>query len=181
MTDDLESARHLIALYFCWEYPNFAPMSKEHFLRDFHARKGRFCSSLLVNALLSLGCQLSDRCPCCTAGQESGSGKPRKCGDEFFKEAHRLLASVPNHSALMTIQALGIMSLRQARCGRVLESKHYAERGMLLAAESGLHIAFDEHHPDRDVLAKTFWGTFMLHQSVNLVPTQTSERPSLIA
>lgn len=160
VTDDLESTYHLIALYFCWEYPSFAPINKEDFLRDFLARKGRFCSSLLVNALLSLGCQLSDRGRCCRAGP----GKSHIDGDEFFEEAQRLLASAQDHSALTTIQALVIMSLRQARSGRVLESKHYAEQAMLLTAEAGLHVAFDEHHADRDALAKTFWGTFMLHQ-----------------
>lgn len=164
VTDDIEYTRHLIALYFCWEYPNLASVCKEHFLRDFHAKKARFCSSLLVNALLALGSQLSDRC------SETDSETTYVSGDAFFEEARRLLPSAAGQNTLTTIQALGIMSLREARCGRIAESKYYAEQSMLLATENSLHTIFDEHHPDRDVLSKAFWGTFMLNQSVKLSP-----------
>lgn len=161
VTDNIEVTRHLIALYFCWEYPNFAPISKEHFLRDFHARSGLFCSMLLVNALLSLGCQLSDRfC-------EEEPGTAFLSGNDFFEEARRLLPLVASRNPFTTIQALGIMSLREARGGRALQSRYYAEQAMLLVIETGLHTTFDERHPKRDVLSKTFWGTFMLNKSVN--------------
>lgn len=158
VTDDMESTRHLIALYFSWEYPNLAPISKEHFLRDFFAKRECFCSSLLVNAMLSLGCQLSDR------SYETVSKPVGVSGDAFFAEARRLIPSESKQNFVTTIQALTIMSLREARCGRVMEGRYYAEQGMLLAAENNLHGAFDELHPDRDVLSKTFWGAFMVNQ-----------------
>jgi hypothetical protein len=47
--------RHLMALYFCWEYPLFTSLSREHFMNDFHHGYHRFCSPLLVNAMLALG------------------------------------------------------------------------------------------------------------------------------
>src|SRR5450432_4348178 len=51
LTSDSEMVEHLLSLYFCWEYPIFASLSKRHFLEDFRARRRRYCSSLLVNAI----------------------------------------------------------------------------------------------------------------------------------
>src|SRR5256885_1609592 len=35
ITADGALVQHLLALYFCWEYPTFASLSKGHFLKDF--------------------------------------------------------------------------------------------------------------------------------------------------
>jgi hypothetical protein len=60
---------------------------------------------------------------------------------------------------------LGIMSIREASCGRASESQYYAEQSIQLAFEMGLHRAHDEG--DQDELAvqlATFWGAFSLDQ-----------------
>ncbi|KAH8720763.1 Nitrogen assimilation transcription factor nit-4 [Beauveria bassiana] len=155
VTDNVVLTHHLLALYFCWEYPSFAPLSKEHFLHDFSHRRHRYCSPMLVNALLALGCHLSER--------------PNLHGDAFFAESQRLfLASAPpgrGHQFLPTIQALVIMSIREARCGRAVQSQHYAKLAIRLAIEMGLHIvAVERDDEERVVLLKTFWGAFTLHQ-----------------
>jgi hypothetical protein len=61
VTTDGELVEHLLALYFCWEYPICASVSKEHFMEDFRKGHARYCSSLLVNALLALACRWTDR------------------------------------------------------------------------------------------------------------------------
>ncbi|PQK08989.1 hypothetical protein BB8028_0001g10600 [Beauveria bassiana] len=162
VTDNVVLTHHLLALYFCWEYPSFAPLSKEHFLYDFSHRRHRYCSPMLVNALLALGCHLSER--------------PNLHGDAFFAESQRLFlasASAPgnrSHQFLPTIQALVIMSLREARCGRAVQSQHYAKLAIRLAIEMGLHIvAAERDDEERVVLLKTFWGAFTLHQTWSLM------------
>ncbi len=153
----MELTRHLLALYFCWEYPNFAPISKEHFLQDFQDGRHRYCSPMLVNALLSLGFYLSDR-PLTTLGDFIA-------GDNFFEEARRLFLLASGHHSITTIQALVIMSVRESRCSRLLESKYYAEQAMRLVVEMGLHVApVEEHGHEPAVVAKTFWGAFTLNQ-----------------
>ncbi|KAM3497853.1 hypothetical protein MY10362_008805 [Beauveria mimosiformis] len=149
--DNVVLTHHLLALYFCWEYPSFALLSKQHFLQDFSGQRHRYCSPMLVNALLALGCHLSER--------------PNLPGDAFFAESQRLFASARSHHFLPTIQALVIMSIREARCGRGTQSQHYSKLGIRLAVEMGLHIDADERNDEeRVVLLKTFWGAFSLHQ-----------------
>ena len=47
VTKDVCLIQHLLALYFCWEYPVSASLSKEHFLKDFRDGKSRYCSPIL--------------------------------------------------------------------------------------------------------------------------------------
>lgn len=57
ITDDIELVHHLLALFFCWEYPTFVTFSREHFIYDFRNGAHRYCSPILVNALLAMGCR----------------------------------------------------------------------------------------------------------------------------
>lgn len=157
---DAGLVQHLLALYFCWEYPTFASLSKEHFLTDFWASRPRFCSQILVNALLALGCRFSTH-----PHTRADPNDPYTSGDHFFKEALRLFHQEKNHHTLTTIQALGIMSIREASCGRDSESWYYAGQSMRLAFEMGLHYV--DQNGDEDeiaVQAATFWGAFALDQ-----------------
>ncbi|KAG7435385.1 Nitrogen assimilation transcription factor nit-4 [Fusarium oxysporum f. sp. raphani] len=164
IADDMNLVQHLLALYFCWEYPTLASLSKEHFLRDFRDGRHRYCSPLLVNALLALGCRFSTR-PMTRANAEDS----HSAGDHFFKESQRLLDQETDHHSLTTIQALGIMSIREASCGRGSESRYYAGQSIQLAFEMGLHRTHDEG--DQDELAvrlATFWGAFSLDHVYSL-------------
>ncbi len=159
-TNDINLVHHLLALYFCWEYPTFASLSKEHFLRDFQDGRQRFCSPILVNALLALGCRFSTQ-----PMTRENPNDPYTSGNHFFKEALRLFNAERNHHSLPTIQALGIMSIREASCGRDSESWYYAGQSIRLAIEMGLHQHNSES--DDDVIAvksATFWGAFALDQ-----------------
>lgn len=160
IVNDVNLVQHLLALYFCWEYPTFASLSKEHFLRDFREGRHRYCSHLLVNALLALGCRFSNH-PVARADLED----PGSAGDHFFRESLRLFSQETDRHSLTTIQALGIMSIREASCGRDLESSYYARESIRLAFEMDLHHTVNEG--DQDELAvklATFWGAFSLDQ-----------------
>jgi hypothetical protein len=161
VTSDPGLVQHLLALYFCWEYPTFASLSKEHFLHDFLEGRPRFCSSILVNALLALGCRFSNQ-----PNTRSNPDDPHTSGDHFFKECQRLFYQEQNHHKLTTIQALGIMSIREASCGRDSESWYYAGQSIRLAIEMGLHRLQDDGKNDDEsaVQAATFWGAFALDQ-----------------
>ncbi|KAK2073408.1 hypothetical protein P8C59_007695 [Phyllachora maydis] len=185
ITADAGLVQHLLALYFCWEYPTFASLSKEHFLRDLEAGRARYCSSMLVNALLALGCRFSSR-----ASTRADPHDRHTSGDHFFAESLRLLGQEDDHHSLTTIQALGIMSIREASCGRDSESWYYAGQSIRLALEMGLHRGGgasdkdddddddddedddDDHDKDDDneaaVQAATFWGAFALDHAWSL-------------
>ena len=160
LTSDGKLVQHLLTLYFCWEYPTFVSFSKEHFLRDFQEGRQRYCSPILVNAVLALGCRFSSR-PMTRANPND----PYTSGDHFFKESQRLLNLETGQHKLTTIQALGIMSVREASCGRDSESRYYAGQAMRLVVEMELHR--DHFESDEDELAvqsATFWGAFALDQ-----------------
>ncbi|KAK1252300.1 hypothetical protein MKX08_003487 [Trichoderma sp. CBMAI-0020] len=164
ITNDVNLVQHLLALYFCWEYPTFASLSKEHFLRDFQDGRHRYCSPILVNALLALGCRFSTQ-PMTRANPND----PYSSGDHFFKESQRLFNEEIDHHSLTTIQALGIMSIREASCGRDSESWYYAGQSIRLALEMGLHRIHDEDDEDElAVQSATFWGAFALDHAWSL-------------
>ncbi|KAH7308705.1 fungal-specific transcription factor domain-containing protein [Stachybotrys elegans] len=164
ITSDINLVQHLLALYFCWEYPTFASLSKEHFLRDFQDGRARYCSPILVNALLALGCRFSSQ-PMTRAYPND----PYSSGDHFFKECQRLYYQEKDHHSLTTIQALGIMSIREASCGRDSESWYYAGQSIRLAIEMGLHRLHDEGDEDElAVQSATFWGAFALDHAWSL-------------
>ncbi|KAI1177859.1 fungal-specific transcription factor domain-containing protein [Nemania sp. FL0916] len=164
ITNDSALVEHLLALYFCWEYPTFASLSKEHFMRDYVHGRHRYCSPILVNALLALGCRFSTQ-----PNTRANPNEPRTSGDHFFKEALRLLYREPNNHTLTTIQALGIMSIREASCGRDSESWYYAGQSVRLAIEMGLHRLNDDGDEDElAVQAATFWGAFALDHAWSL-------------
>ncbi|KAK4160243.1 nitrogen assimilation transcription factor nirA [Cladorrhinum sp. PSN259] len=160
VTSDIQLVRHLLDLYFCWEYPTLASLSKEHFYKDFEEGRQRYCSSLLINALLALGSRFCNRLEV-----RGNPDDPYTAGDRFFQEAQRLFWELEEYNELTVIQALGIMAIREASCGRDFESRYYAGQSVRLAIETGLHRA-DSYHVDNDEFSKvrlqTFWGAFAL-------------------
>ncbi|KAK0713419.1 fungal-specific transcription factor domain-containing protein [Lasiosphaeria miniovina] len=164
---------HLLGLYFCWEYPIYATLSKEHFMKDFEAGLPRYCSPILVNTLLALSCCFSTRPSTRTDPNDSFTS-----GNHFFSESLRLFDLQTDHACLTTIQALGIMAIREANCGRRSESSYYASQSMRLAVEMGLHRPSGALDQDRmDVEAATFWGAYSLDH-VYIATTNVSPHPT---
>ncbi|RDW66969.1 hypothetical protein BP5796_09718 [Coleophoma crateriformis] len=169
VTDDCAFVEHLLALYFCWEYPTFASLSKEHFLQDFRTGRPKFCSSLLVNSILSLGCRFSTQARARVNPEQS-----QTAGDHFFAEATRLLNLQEDRHVMTTVQALGLMSIREASCGRTSESVFLAGQAIRIAIEMGLHtdpmqnMDGEVSPEEKAVRAATFWGAFSLDQAWSL-------------
>lgn len=166
VTSDNAFVEHLMALYFCWEYPTFASLSKEHFLEGYRTGSRRYCSPILVNAILALGCRFSNQPKSRTDPEKSNTA-----GDHFFAEASKLLEAEDDRHVMTTIQAMGLMSIREASCGRSSESIFLAGQSVRLAVELGLHRDGDyqgnlntEEQAEYAVRSATFWGAFSLDQ-----------------
>jgi hypothetical protein len=159
ITGDVNLIHHLLALYFCWEYPIFAPFHKEHFLRDFHNGERRYCSSLLINAILALSCRFST-----LPLTRIDPADPASAGDHFFKEARLLLDKEATQHSLTTVQALAVMSMREVSCGRDQEGRYYAAQSLRLAIEMGLNrvVGGELEENLSCVQLWTFWGAFSL-------------------
>ncbi|KAB8297819.1 hypothetical protein EYC80_001617 [Monilinia laxa] len=178
VTQDTEVIVHLINLYFTWHYPFFTTLSKRLFYEDFlrgkppgDPKRTMYCSSLLVNAMLALGCHFTNSPKACADPSDSTTK-----GDAFFAECKRLIVENDEYEKprLTTIQALCLMSVRE--CGQGRESKGWVYSGMAfrMAQDMGLNLdsgikknksnnpkdsPIDER--EIDVRRVTFWGCFL--------------------
>ena len=160
MSDDV-LIEHFLSLYFCWEYPIFATLSRQHFLADYRAGRRRYCSSLLVNAILAIGCSLSGM-----HETDIGIDSNRQVsGQQLFDEAGRLLVKEDDTPQLTTVQALGIMSIFELSRGNQHESILYSGRSIRMAVEMGLHLNTSISQLPQieiEVRSATIWGAFAL-------------------
>lgn len=119
---------------------------------------------MLVNALLAVACHYSDRPAARMAGNSSNTA-----GDHFFAEAKQLLDKTDTPS-LTTVQALGIMSIRESSQGRDSNGYQYAGRCVRMAVEMGLHLSVigsGMRAAEVEVRKITFWGVFNLETLVS--------------
>lgn len=170
VTQDAQLITHLINMYFNWHYPYFTTLSKTMFFRDF--MKGRsglgrgthYCSSLLVNTMLALGCHFTS-----VAGAYGTPGDSRTKGDHFFAEAKRLIIENDEYETprLVTVQALALMSVREAGCAREAKGWVYSGMSFRMAEDIGLNLDVSELDKERmsdheiDARRITFWGCFL--------------------
>ncbi|CZR63477.1 probable pathway-specific regulatory protein nit-4 [Phialocephala subalpina] len=172
VTSDTEAIVHLINMYFTWHYPYFTTLSKSLFYRDFllgkpqiNPKRTMYCSSLLVNAMLALGCHFTNSPKGCADPMD-----PTTKGDAFFAEAKRLIVDNDEYEKprLTTVQALCLMSVREAGCGREAKGWVYSGMAFRMAQDMGLNLdsgmtnnreAMDEK--EIDARRVTFWGCFL--------------------
>ncbi|KAL2189671.1 hypothetical protein L209DRAFT_749526 [Thermothelomyces heterothallicus CBS 203.75] len=164
---------HLINMYFNWHYPYFATLSKSLFYRDFlkgkppgQPRTTVYCSPLLVNAMLALGCHFTH-----VAGAFAVPGDSKTKGDHFFAEAKRLIVENDEYAKprLTTVQALALMSVREAGCGREANGWVYSGMSFRMAQDIGLNLNLGGTTKDKGPLDEqevdarriTFWGCFL--------------------
>ncbi|KAI9852128.1 MAG: hypothetical protein M1838_001752 [Thelocarpon superellum] len=174
VTSDLVLFKHLMNMYFNWHYPYFTTLSKSLFYRDFllgrpaddTRRKSEYCSPLLVNAMLALGCHFSS-----WPGARADPEDSATTGDHFFREAKRLLVEDDEHEKprLATVQALALMSVREAGCGREGKGWVYSGMSFRMAGDLGLNVdsggltghRSDLNDEEIDARRVTFWGCFL--------------------
>lgn len=166
VTNDKELILHFLNMYFCWHYPYFTTLSKELFYKDFLTGvSSQYCSAILVNAMLALGCHFSSKHAARADPEDSGT-----TGDHYFDEAKRLLYENEEfaNARICTVQALALMSVREAGCGR--ESKGWVYSGMSfrMASDLGLNVDAPPMNDvsrlsaeDIDARRITFWGCFL--------------------
>ncbi|KAL8372017.1 hypothetical protein RB595_001701 [Gaeumannomyces hyphopodioides] len=177
VTKDTQLIVHLINMYFAWHYPYFTTLSRSLFYRDLLKGKQRgesarpsYCSSLLVNAILALGCHFTS-----VPGAFGTLGDGRTKGDRFFAEAKRLIVVNDEYEKprLTTVQALALMSVREAGCGREAKGWVYSGMSFRMAQDIGLNldagaIKSDKEQMDEqqiDARRVTFWGCFLFDKA----------------
>lgn len=172
VTDDDSLISHLMTMYFTWHYPFFTTLSKNMFYRDYiRGVSSSYCSALLVNAILALGCHFSS-----WQGAFDDPQNLATAGNHFFREAKRLVLENDEHenAKLCTVQAFALMSVREAGCGR--EGKGWVYSGLsfrmafdlglnLDSANLGAHSLSDEEIDARRI---TFWGCYLIDKSVSI-------------
>lgn len=176
VTADADLIRHLLNHYFTWHYTFFTILPRTAFERDFaqgqrgYSRASQYCTPLLVNAMLALGCHFSS-----APGARADPEDSATAGDHFFNEAKRLiyendLLDIPR---LSTIQALALMSVREAGCSREARGWVYSGMAFRMACDLGLsfnssasvsskHASAVSDEEELDARRITFWGCFMI-------------------
>ncbi|KAI9829121.1 MAG: hypothetical protein M1832_000144 [Thelocarpon impressellum] len=177
VTGNAEFVGHLMALYFCWQHPSYVFFSKECFLYDMALARTKYCSPLLVNAVLASGCVFSDR-----REARQDPDDVRTAGNHFFAEAERLL-NQDDRASLTHTQALAIMSIREASCGRDSSGYRLAGRCIRMALELGLHLSVAKTGihgltpSNVEVRKITFWGCFTLETAWSICVGRISQLP----
>ena len=174
VTPDSRLILHLLNMYFTWHYPYFTTLSRTLFYKDFSLgkppddrRSATYCSPLLVNAMLALGCHFTS-----IIGARAIEADPSTAGDHFFKEAKRLILQNDEHEKprLTTVQALGLMSVREAGCGREAKGWVYSGMSFRMALDIGLNLDSGALAANKDLSLDeqlidarriTFWGCFL--------------------
>lgn len=168
VTQDSSLVLHLLHMYFTWHYSYFTTLSRSLFFRDF--LKGRpasstnktvHCTPLLVNAMLALGCHFTSW-PSARADPDDSA----TAGDHFFKECKSIIMNNDEYeqARVATVQALALMSVREAGCGR--EAKGWIYSGMSFRMATDLGLPYESSNAqlsdeEADARRVTFWGCYL--------------------
>lgn len=120
----------------------------------------KYCSSLLVNAILALACRFSNR-----PDARADPNNPASAGDHFFREAKRILEIEGDTPSLTSIQALALMSLHEAGCGNDSSGWMYSGRAFRMGLDMGFNLPLDGlglSPTEVEVRKITFWGCFTI-------------------
>ncbi|KAF4952540.1 hypothetical protein FGADI_6611 [Fusarium gaditjirri] len=129
-----ESLLHsLMEAYFQHIYSAFPFFHKDYFLRDLGSGSRRFCSSLLVNAVLAHACHATP-----TVAYRNEHWNPHNIGYFFLAEARRLSDLEFGRSKITTIQAMLVMNATMNDHGIDGISYQYLTKAVALANLVGL-------------------------------------------
>jgi hypothetical protein len=129
-----ESFLHgLMEAYFLHKYPIFVQFHKDLFLGDLKAHRHRFCSRLLVHAILAAACHAAPDLP-----GRNEYWNPNNIGYLFQAEAKRLLELEVGKDKITTIQALLVLNLNINEQGMDKISHSYHVQAIEMAHRMGL-------------------------------------------
>jgi hypothetical protein len=177
VTQDVAFVERLLDLYFRWSHTFYVIFSRECFYKDFRSGRDKYCSPLLVNAILAYACHFTDE-----PAARRDPDNPRSAGDHFFDEARRLLYQDETPS-LTTTQALCVMAMREPSAGRDSPGFMYMGRCMRMAIELGLHLhsssapTMQLTPSEVEVRKVTFWGCFTVDTVWSICVGRISQLP----
>ncbi|KAF7131117.1 hypothetical protein CNMCM5793_004104 [Aspergillus hiratsukae] len=161
ITDSDRLVSHLLSLYFTWDHPCYIWFDQNLFLADMIAGQSRFCSPLLVNAVLAHACLYSY-----SLRKPWDRFKEMDMCIRFLSEARQLWISHPQPT-LTSIQALVIMNLTYNCLGKdkvgwscLAAAIHMANELKLYEPLSGVHGAGCVEPAWNRAHAVTAWGLF---------------------
>ncbi|EAW12394.1 fungal specific transcription factor domain-containing protein [Aspergillus clavatus NRRL 1] len=153
---------HLLSLYFTWDYPCYNWFDQRLFLADMIGCHSRFCSQLLVNAVLAHACLYSY-----SLRRPWDRFKEMDMCIRFLSEAQRLRIADPQPS-LTTVQALMVMNLTYNCLGKDKIGWSCLGAAIRMANELKLYdplspaagAGYDRSDPWNRARAATAWGLF---------------------
>ncbi|PNP75248.1 hypothetical protein FNYG_11391 [Fusarium nygamai] len=167
----------LMEAYFLYIYSAFPFFHKECFLRGLGSGSSRFCSSLLVNAVLAHACHATP-----TIAHRNEHWNPHTLGYTFLAEARRLLELETFRPKITTVQALLVMNITMNDHGVDGASHQYLLNAVSQARIMGLFNSPSEHieqNADQDVKVVrevTAWALFAWQ---GIMSSMTQEIPLL--
>ncbi|MCJ1311195.1 hypothetical protein MMC25_004866 [Agyrium rufum] len=158
--EEEELMAHLISLYFTWEDPLWCFLDRCHFLEDLNSGGTTYCSRLLVNAMLSQACHLSQR-----FDNRADPGDKTSLSNKFFNEAYQLWREEVGRNDITTVQAGAILTMVCFADGRDALGWTFLSTAFNMASNMDLfrpvRSVGDQAGRDRDmerVRSITAWG-----------------------
>ncbi|QDS76501.1 hypothetical protein FKW77_005513 [Venturia effusa] len=173
VTTDVHFIRYLLHLYFTWGNKFFPLVREQDFYCNFAQANASYCSSILVNAMCSYACHFTNE----PAGR-TDPDNPRTAGDHFFLRAKQLLDDSSETSCFTTVQALAILSVREASAGRDSSGYKFHGRALRMALELGMHLKHGrEPTADDRIREETMWSLFILETAWSVCIGRVSQLP----
>ncbi|KAF5260972.1 hypothetical protein FOXYS1_8349 [Fusarium oxysporum] len=157
--DDNSLLRKLLETYFMTEYTFYAAFQKNYFLEDMAAGRSKYCSSLLVHAVLASACHGYSK-----MSHRSQFWNPRTLGYQFLAEARRLWELEIGNARLTTIQAAIVLSLVHDANGSDEVGRSYLTQAVAAAHAMHLFSTPTKNSDDLEYYARAFtaWALFGL-------------------
>ncbi|KAB8229840.1 putative C6 transcription factor [Aspergillus alliaceus] len=130
---DNDTASHLLSFYFTWENPTWQLIDQYSFVRDLERGHGKFCSPLLVAALLFFGCSLSYNLDKITDRREE-----KLLSRKLYSEIQRLWEVEKHNASLPTAQSSIMIGLLCCTFGLDRIGTQYIMHGAQLCLDLGL-------------------------------------------
>ncbi|KAI1410532.1 hypothetical protein F5Y13DRAFT_201990 [Hypoxylon sp. FL1857] len=159
VTSDDNLCRRLLNAYLYYQHPWTAAFHMDYFLKDMARGRTRFCSSLLVNAVLAAACQMSRELP-----DRSKFWVPQTLGYQFSAEAKMLweIESQKTTSSLTTIQSAIVLSIVSITAAMDKVGTSYLLQAFAMATNMDIFspTCGTDNEKMRRARAFTAWGLF---------------------